>query len=51
MKDGDTWRQAIQDGFSGVYRKALEVDSLQEQLQVKVKRGTTETVLRFPIAK
>ena len=51
MKDDDSWRQAIQDGFSGVYRKALAVDSLQQQLQVKIKRGTTETVLRFPVVK
>ena len=51
MKDGDDWRQAIQDGFSGVYRKALAVDSLQEQLQVRIKRGAAETALRFPVTK
>jgi hypothetical protein len=50
MNDNESWRQAIQDGFSGVYRKALAVDSLQDQLQIKLKRGTTETALRFPVS-
>ena len=51
MKDDAEWRQAIQDGFSGVYRKALGVESLHEQLQVRIKRGGTETELRFPLSK
>jgi hypothetical protein len=51
VKDGDVWRQAIQDGFSGVYRKALGVDSLHEQLRVRIKRNGTETELRFPLVK
>lgn len=49
MKDNESWRQAIQDGFSGVYRKALAVDSLQDQLQVKLKRGTDEMDMQFPV--
>lgn len=51
MKDGDVWQQAIQDGFSGVYRKALGVESLHEQLRVRIKRDSTETELRFPLTK
>ena len=51
MRDGDIWKQAIQDGFSGVYRKALGVKSLQEQLQVRIKRQGVVTVLRFPMIK
>jgi hypothetical protein len=51
MRDADTWQQAIQDGFSGVYRKALGVGSLTEQLQVRVKRGNKIIELRFPLIK
>jgi hypothetical protein len=51
MKDDEDWRQAIQDGFSGVYRKALGVESLQDQLRVRIKREGTETELRFPLKK
>lgn len=51
MKDDEVWRQAIQDGFSGVYRKALGVASLQDRLRVRIKRDGTETELRFPLAK
>jgi hypothetical protein len=49
MNDNESWRQAIQDGFSGVYRKALAVGSLQDQLQVKLKRGTDEMDMSFPV--
>jgi len=49
LKDDEDWRQAIQDGFSGVYRKALGVGSLQDLLRVRIKRGGTETELRFPL--
>jgi hypothetical protein len=51
MKDDEEWRQAIQDGFSGVYRKAVGVDSLDEQLRVRIKRDGKETELRFPLIK
>ena len=49
MKDDEVWRQAIQDGFSGVYRKALGVGSLHDQLRVRIKRDGTETEFRFPL--
>ena len=51
MKDGDIWQQAIQDGFSGVYRKALGVQSLDDPLQVRIKRNGVETKLYFPLRK
>jgi len=51
MHDGDVWRQAIQDGFSGVYRKALGVKSLQDQLRVRIKRDGVETELHSPLTK
>ena len=51
MKDDAVWRQAIQDGFSGVYRKALGVESLQQQLQLRIKHDGKITELRFPLTK
>ena len=51
MNDGEVWRQAIQDGFSGVYRKALEVSSLHDQLRLRIKRAAVESELRFPLTK
>lgn len=51
VKDDEGWRQAIQDGFSGVYRKAVGVDSLDEHLQVRITRDGKETELRFPLTK
>lgn len=46
------WRQAIQDGFTGVYRRAVQVDDPQTQsLSVHVRRSDRddETVLTFPL--
>jgi hypothetical protein len=44
------WRQAIQDGESGVYRKALPLGPGQQALHVKLRRGGEETELEIPIA-
>jgi hypothetical protein len=46
------WRQAIQDGFSGVYRRAVQVDDPATQsLHVHVHRtkDEDETMLIFPL--
>jgi len=51
------WRQAIQDGFTGVYRRAVWVeDPSNARLQVQVRKsgqaaqtGETETMLTFPL--
>jgi hypothetical protein len=46
------WRQAIQDGFTGVYRRAVRVDDPQEQsLSVQVQRSDKKdgTLLTFPL--
>lgn len=44
------WRQAIQDGRTGVYRRALAVDDPESQrLAVQIKRGDEEHVLFFPL--
>lgn len=51
--DADEWRQAIQDGYTGVYRRAVMVhDPLSDVLQVHIRRikEKDETVLRFPLA-
>ncbi|MDR2195789.1 MAG: hypothetical protein LBE50_04200 [Gallionellaceae bacterium] len=50
--DGDDWKQAIQDGQVGVYRRAVEfAPGARSVLQVQVsKRGGGEaSVLRFPM--
>ncbi len=47
----EPWRQAIQDGHSGVYRKAINipvgVSEIQMQLRRKLSEG--ESVLAFPL--
>jgi len=50
--DDQKWRQAIQDGRTGVYRRAVRVDDPRTQvLQVKLqRRNGEEALLRFPIA-
>jgi hypothetical protein len=45
----DDWRQAIQDGESGVYRRALPLSSGQQTLYVNLRRAGEETVLEFPL--
>ena len=48
--DADPWKQAIQDGREGVYRRAaLLGEGERSILQVKIKRGDTESTLRFPL--
>ncbi len=48
---GSVWRQAIEDGESGVYRRALAVRPTDRVLEVQLRkaRETAETVLRFPL--
>lgn len=45
------WHQAIQDGHSGVYRKAINVPAGVAELQVQLrrKRSDNEVVLTFPL--
>jgi len=48
----EKWRQAIQDGFTGVYRRAVYVADPQTQsLLVKVRRTNKDegTLLSFPL--
>lgn len=48
--DQDAWKQAIQDGGVGVYRRAVEVaPGARSVLQVQIRRDGTESILRFPL--
>ena len=49
MRDGDPWVQSIQDGHTGVYRRALKVGDGPQTLQVRLKRRAEETVLFYPL--
>ena len=46
----DPWKQAIQDGRVGVYRRsALLEQGERSVVQVRVSHGNQQTVLRFPL--
>jgi hypothetical protein len=48
--DADPWKQAIEDGHVGVYRRAAKVDEGEHSvLQVRISTEGNETVLRFPL--
>jgi hypothetical protein len=44
------WVQAIQDGFIGVYRRAIDLgDGKSAVVQVRLQQGEAQKVLLFPI--
>lgn len=49
--EAQPWQQGIQDGHSGVYRKAVNVPAGVTELQVQLrrKRSENEVVLSFPL--
>ncbi len=48
--DQDEWKQAIEDGQVGVYRRAVRVGTgVRSVLQVHMKRNGTEDTLYFPL--
>ncbi len=49
MRDEDPWVQSIQDGHTGVYRRALNVGGGPQTLQVRIKHAAEETLLRYPL--
>ena len=52
LRSDDTapWVQAIQDGFIGVYRRALDLgDKDPAVVRVKIQQGDDQTVLKYPI--
>jgi len=47
--DSMPWVQAIQDGFIGVYRRAVDIgDGKTAVVQVRLQQGTNQKVLLFP---
>lgn len=51
MNDTDPWKQAIQDGYVGVYRRAMPVeDPARESVQVRVEARESQAILKFPVA-
>lgn len=49
-KESDPWIQAIQDGFIGVYRRAVDIGGGDSAVvQVRLQQGAEQQVLRFPI--
>jgi hypothetical protein len=55
VNENGKWRQAIQDGFTGVYRRAVKVDDPATQsLSVQVRRAKSDkaedaAMLSFPL--
>jgi len=50
MNDQGPWKQAIQDGMVGVYRRSDRVNNLDvDVLNVQLKRNDEEGVLRFAL--
>jgi hypothetical protein len=48
--DADPWKQAIEDGHVGVYRRAAKVDEREHSvLQIWIRAEGSETVLRIPL--
>jgi hypothetical protein len=48
--DQDEWKQAIQDGQVGVYRRAAAVGpGARSVLQVQIKRNGSENIFLFPL--
>lgn len=49
--DADPWKQAIEDGHVGVYRRATRVDAAEHSVvQVWIHAEGDATVLRFPLS-
>lgn len=50
MDEQESWRQAIQDGESGVFRRAVQMHPGDSQVYVRLRRGKAETILAYPIS-
>lgn len=50
--DADPWKQAIEDGHVGVYRRALKVDDKEHAvLQIWIRTAGEEAVLKVPLVR
>jgi hypothetical protein len=48
--DRQEWKQAIQDGYTGVYRRAIMVnDVASDVLQARLQQKDKVTILNFPL--
>ena len=47
LSDDEPWRQAIEDGATGVFRRALALREGERVLQVQLRKGSDTGVLRF----
>jgi len=47
LSDDEPWRQAIEDGETGVFRRALALREGERVLQVQLRKGSDTGVLRF----
>lgn len=47
LSDDEPWRQAIEDGATGVFRRALALREGERVLQVQLRSGSDTGVLRF----
>lgn len=43
------WSQAIQDGHSGVYRRAFFIQAGQPSVMLQLRQGKDKTVLTYPL--
>ncbi len=50
IRNTGKWNQAIQDGHTGAYRRAIAVrDPKTDVLEVKIQHGEEEKLLEFPL--
>lgn len=49
MDQADPWSQTIQDGHSGVYRRAIRVAAGQDVVYVQLRRGKETVVLQYSL--
>ena len=49
MDETDSWQQTIQDGHSGVYRRAIRVAAGQDIVYVQLRRGQEAVSLEFSL--
>lgn len=47
--DQAPWRQGIQDGESGVFRRAVQMNPGDTKVYVRLQRGKSESTLVYPI--
>jgi len=49
-RDSEPWNQAIEDGYIGVYRRAVDVgENKTGVVQVRIQQGPEQKVLLFPV--